>query len=202
VRGRFIAVEGPNGVGKTTTASRLATRLAEMGAYQPVHLTSEPSDTPLGRLLRSEESALPGRAYALAIAANRYEHIDNEIAPRLDAGQHVITDRYVQSSLVLQRIDDLSLGEIWTYNQHVLIPCVSIYLAEEPDVIGARLAARSQLTRLERSGSAADELRLYEEAYEFLGAQGWAQAKIECRGRSIEAVAGTMLEIVNNMDCK
>ena len=63
----FVVIEGPNGVGKTTAAGLLAARLRER-LSSPVHLTTEPSNTPLGRLLRSSESVLTGRALALAIA--------------------------------------------------------------------------------------------------------------------------------------
>ncbi|WP_067421091.1 dTMP kinase [Carbonactinospora thermoautotrophica] len=81
--GLFIVIEGPNGVGKTTVASLLGTRLRERSAAR-VHLTPEPTHTPLGRLLRSSESVLTGRALALAMAADRYLHVECEIIPRLD----------------------------------------------------------------------------------------------------------------------
>lgn len=92
----FIAVEGPHGVGKSTIAELLALRLAETA---PVRLTAEPTDPPLGRLLRCEEWTLSGRSLALAVAGDRYAHIDDEIIPQLNAGRHVVTDGYVQSSL-------------------------------------------------------------------------------------------------------
>jgi dTMP kinase len=67
VTSAFIAVEGPNGVGKTTVAAVLAARL-QARTGKRVHLTTEPTDTPLGRLLRRSESILQGRALALALA--------------------------------------------------------------------------------------------------------------------------------------
>src|SRR4051794_38572042 len=87
-RGCFIAVEGPNGVGKTTSAATLYALLQARGV--PAHLTTEPSDTPFGRLVRSSESGLSGRALALAVAADRYTHVENEIKPAIDAGQVAI----------------------------------------------------------------------------------------------------------------
>ncbi len=98
-----------------------------------MHVTTEPSATPLGRLVRSAESYLTGRALALAVAADRYAHIEAEIIPALKAGKVVITDRYVQSSLVLQRLDGLGLAEIWSYNAHVAIPGMSVHAAYERD---------------------------------------------------------------------
>jgi dTMP kinase len=191
--GMFIAVEGPNGVGKTTIATLLATRLRERHA-RLVHLTTEPSNTPLGRLLRSSEAVLTGRALALAIAADRYAHLETEVVPLLDDGQHVVSDRYVQSSLVLQRVDGLSLTEIWRYNAYVLPPTVSFYLEAEPEVIRGRLAARGELSRLELTGSPGRELLLYDEAYKFLRRQDWEQAKVDCRGRTPEQIVASILK--------
>src|SRR5215468_10918806 len=94
VTGFFIAIEGPNAVGKTTITDRLAAALRARGAA--VHVTTEPSATPLGRLVRSAESHLSGRALALAVAADRYAHLEAEVTPALGAGKVVITDRYVQ----------------------------------------------------------------------------------------------------------
>ncbi|MEV5413146.1 hypothetical protein AB0K60_30450 [Thermopolyspora sp. NPDC052614] len=57
--GVFLVVEGPNGVGKTTTTSLPARRLRAYG--RAVHVTSEPSRSQLGRLIRASESTLSGR---------------------------------------------------------------------------------------------------------------------------------------------
>jgi dTMP kinase len=127
---QFIAIEGPNAVGKTTIADLLADQLAAIGDIG-VHLTSEPSRTPLGQLLRRQEGLLHGRALALALAADRAAHVETEIIPQFDDGRHVITARYVPSSLVLQRIDGLDLDEIWSYNRYVL-PATVIYLEDDP----------------------------------------------------------------------
>lgn len=189
--GHFIAIEGPNGVGKTTISGRLAVALRARGAV--VHATSEPSAAPLGRLVRSSESYLAGRSLALAVAADRYAHLDNEITPALRADEVVITDRYVQSSLVLQRLDGLELAEIWSYNAHVAVPDMSIYLEHDPQVIAARLAQRGALSRLEAQGTPARELTLYREAFRFLSRRRWPQAIIDCRDVDPEGIATTII---------
>ncbi len=186
--GRFIVIEGPNGVGKTTVTASLAARFRRRG--RPVHVTCEPSGTALGQLIRSAESYLSGRALALAVAADRHAHLEQEIMPALRAGHDVICDRYVPSSLVLQRLDGLSLAEIWSYNAHTLVPDLSVYLEEAAAVIASRLRERPALSRLELEGSPARELALYQDAYRFLEQQGWPQVTIGCHGLDPAGVSG------------
>ncbi|MEW9556329.1 dTMP kinase [Nonomuraea sp. NPDC050783] len=190
----FIVVEGPNGVGKTTASTLLAARLRADGAR--VHLTSEPSRTPLGRLIRADESRLRGRALALAVAADRYHHLATEITPALEDGQTVISDRYVQSSLVLQRLDGLEVEEIWQYNAHVLPASLSCYLHHTAQELGRRLAERARLSRLEQAGSPERELDLYRDTYRFLLARHWPQAIVDCQDRSPDRVAAELAMLV------
>jgi dTMP kinase len=193
----FIVVEGPNGVGKTTSATVLAEHLSRRSIA--VHATTEPSNTPLGRLVRSNEANLSGRALALAVAADRCAHIDIEIKPTLNAGKVVISDRYVQSSLVLQRLDGLSAEEIWRYNSFVLPPTMSFYLQLDPATIQDRLNKRRRLSRLERVGSPDRELTLYNDAFQFLAQRGWHQIQLDCRGLDPDGVVGAMLEELDRL---
>ena len=191
----FVAIEGPNGVGKSTVARILADQLAARSP-RGVHLTSEPTRTALGQLLRHSEAVLHGRALALALAADRAAHLDYEIIPALDDGRHVVTDRYVPSSLVLQRLDGLDLREIWSCNRYAL-PAITIYLQDRPDVIAARLAQGTERSRLEDAGSPDRELQLYREATEFLRRQDWPQHVVDCHGCTPEQVAASILDLLS-----
>jgi dTMP kinase len=190
----FVAVEGPNGVGKTTVAAVLATQLHDQTGVA-VHLTTEPTCTPFGQLLRQSESVLQGRAFALAVAADRAAHVEAEIIPAFDAGHHVVTDRYVPSSLVLQYLDGLDLQEIWSYN-HYVPPAFTFYLEDDPAVITARLAARPRRSRLELTGGPDAELALYRTAAGFLSRHGWRHHVVDCRAKDPARVAADILAVV------
>ena len=195
--GAFIAVEGPDGVGKTTTVAAVARRLSAAG--RDVHVTAEPSDTPLGRLVRSAEARLSGRALALAVAADRHAHVEHEISPALTQGRLVISDRYVPSSLVLQRLDGLTLDEIWSYNAGLPAPAATFYLQAPAELLQARLNERGRLSRLERVGTPARATQLYEEAYEFLAARGWHQQRLDCGGLAPGQVAGVICDHLDHL---
>ena len=97
---RFIAFEGGEGSGKSTQARRIA---EARGAL----LTRQPGGTDIGAsirqlLLSPETDGLSDRAEALLMAADRAQHVDQLINPTLAAGQDVICDRYVSSSLAYQ----------------------------------------------------------------------------------------------------
>lgn len=197
--GRFIVIEGPNGVGKTTIANQLTRRLRQSVATA-VHATTEPTITPLGQLLRSAEAVLTGRALALAIAADRCHHIDTEIIPSLDGGALIVCDRYLPSSLVLQRVDGMDMSEIWDYNAYCLQPDLLVYLDEEADVIAARLRSRPHLSRLETTGSPTEERRLYAEARAFLDTEGWHQQVVDCRNRTPEQIVDQIIDLLNDLE--
>lgn len=104
-RGLFLAFEGGEGCGKSTQVPLLAGWLRERG--HEVRTTFEPGDGVLGREIRSivldpANTELSLRAEALLYAADRAQHVSTIIAPALSAGQIVITDRYVDSSLAYQ----------------------------------------------------------------------------------------------------
>ena len=99
-RGRLVALEGIDGCGKTTQARLLAERLDAVATF-------EPGATPLGGALRGLVLARDGapvapRAEALLMAADRAQHVADVIAPALEAGRWVVTDRYSASTLAYQ----------------------------------------------------------------------------------------------------
>ncbi|HSP20611.1 MAG TPA: dTMP kinase [Myxococcaceae bacterium] len=103
-RGRFIVLEGIDGSGTTTQAARLVASLRDAG--HPVVGTREPSDGPMGLLLRQALTrrlvGVSDRVLALLFAADRLDHLASVVEPALAAGKVVVSDRYVLSSLAYQ----------------------------------------------------------------------------------------------------
>jgi dTMP kinase len=105
VRGRFISLEGGEGVGKSTQVKRLAEKLRETG--RDVLLTREPGGSPGAEairqlLLQGDEDRWTPEAEALLFAAARADHVAKLIKPSLEQGKWVLCDRFLDSSLAYQ----------------------------------------------------------------------------------------------------
>lgn len=105
MKGKFIVFEGLDGSGKTTQLKLLSKRLEERSGAGSVFVTREPSDNPVGRLIRSAlrgEISLEAGTIALLFAADRCEHLAGEIIPNLEQGRAVLCDRFYLSNLAYQ----------------------------------------------------------------------------------------------------
>jgi dTMP kinase len=162
--GMLVTIDGPNGSGKTYLAEAVTAELDRLGVS--VYRTRQPSPSPLGDLVRDSEAGISGRSLACLVAADRHRQVEGEIAKHLGAGKVVICDRYVESSLVLQRLDRVETDFIIAINTGIPRPDFRIRLEAEPDEIRARLASREpdRRRRFERSAGPERELELYEEA--------------------------------------
>ncbi|MEU9208574.1 dTMP kinase [Streptomyces sp. NPDC048415] len=166
-RGVFVTLDGPGGVGKSTAKAAVADQLRDAG--HAVYATREPTDTPLGGLARHGTDRYRGMTMACLIAADRYQHLTEEIRPALEGGSIVVCDRYIASSLVLQVIDGVDRDVVWELNRHADLPDLSVFLTAHPDVIADRLARRGAHSRYEQlPGSSVIEFGLYAEAATFL----------------------------------
>jgi dTMP kinase len=147
--GLLIAFEGGEGSGKTTQARLVAIWLREQG-YDVV-TTHEPGATKIGMRLRAllldtSHTGMSPHAEALMYAADRAEHVASVIAPALDRGAIVITDRYVDSSLAYQGagrnlpVEDIAHFNWWATGGRV--PDLTVLLDMDP-VAGLRRRTRS-----------------------------------------------------------
>ena len=104
-RGRFITLEGGDGVGKSTQVKALAEGLRARGI--DVLVTREPGGSEGAEkirelLLAGSEERWGARAEALLFAAARADHVEKTIGPALESGRWVLSDRFVDSSLAYQ----------------------------------------------------------------------------------------------------
>jgi dTMP kinase len=145
-KGFFIVIEGLDGSGKTTQAKLLTKKLRK---NHNAICTAEPSHGKTGAFIRKSclygEKRLPTEAEALLFAADRIEHIQNEVAPALEEGKLVICDRYVYSSLAYQGGAGLSLDWIKTINARALQPDFSIFIDVAPERVLERLKRRKSV---------------------------------------------------------
>ena len=131
---------------KNHTSNILAKKLSK--TYK-VFCTAEPSQGKIGTFIREsclyEQKRLPTEAEALLFAADRIEHMQNEIAPALDEGKMVICDRYIYSSLAYQGSAGLSLDWIKTINARALEPDFAIYIDVSPEHVLERLQRKKSV---------------------------------------------------------
>jgi dTMP kinase len=150
----YVALEGPEGCGKSTQADVLATALGAV-------LTRETGGTAIGRRLReilhdTTVTDLEDRAEALIAAADRAQHIATVVRPALAQGRPVVSDRSVFSTLAyqgygrgldleeLRRLNDWAVDGLW--------PTRVILLDASPADLAGRLHGRD-LDRFETAGA-------------------------------------------------
>ncbi|MGL4174358.1 MAG: dTMP kinase [Actinomycetota bacterium] len=149
--GRFIALEGGDGAGKSTQAELLGEWLQEQG-YDVV-LTREPGATELGENLRDVvlHGDISPRAEALLFAADRAQHVESVIRPALTRGAIVVSDRYVDSSVAYQgagrELGVRQVAEISRWATESLVPDITVLLDVDP--VDAQQRRSSASDRLE-----------------------------------------------------
>jgi len=192
--GLFVSVDGPGGAGKTTAVMLISSQLAERGMR--VHATTEPTHTQLGELIRAETYIYTGMALACLVAGDRHHHLVSEIRPARQAGAIVLCDRYLPSSLVLQRIDGLDWDTIWHLNTGVDRPDLAVILNADPAVLSERMSQRGgPHSRFEREPSGPQaESELYKGTATRLAALGWTVCEID----STRLTAGQVAAIVTD----
>ena len=148
-RGRFITLEGIEGVGKTTNIEFLRELLEQKGIDALV--TREPGGTPLAEdvrkvLLETRDESMDPITESLLIFAARSQHVSTVIQPALNVGRWVLCDRYTDATYAyqgggrgvaletLERMAEFAQGSLW--------PDLTIYLDAPVDQALARIANR------------------------------------------------------------
>lgn len=139
---RFIVLEGIDGSGTTTQAAQLAENLRLRG--HRVRTTFEPSSGRIGtqirELLAVRSDAVAPAALGLLFAADRIDHNHRVILPALRAGEIVISDRYLMSSLAYQGLTQ-SVEWLQQINGNARLPDLTMLLRVSP-LVGLRRVAQ------------------------------------------------------------
>lgn len=136
----FIVLDGVDGSGSTTHSHLLKGFLESKGFN--VYLTQEPSKSKIGILLREflKDKEIPPTTDALLFAADRDLHYHNEIKKKLEEGHIVISDRFLESSIVYQSVqsEEISVNWVKEINKFVKTPDITIILDIDPKIALAR----------------------------------------------------------------
>ena len=162
--GRFITLEGGEGVGKSTQARRLAAALSERG--RDVVLTREPGGTPGAEAIRAllltgEGDRWSARTEAVLFAAARADHVERVIRPALTRGAWVICDRFINSTRAYQggagNVSDGDILALHAIASAGLMPDRTLLMTLDP----AQAQARANV----RDGHAGDRIGSRGSAY-------------------------------------
>lgn len=142
MRGLFITVEGPDGSGKTSLVEELSSQLKEKLTV-PLIVTREPGGSKIAEKIREviidpNHQEMDDRTEALLFAAGRRQHIIEKIRPALAAGEVVLCDRFVDSSIAYQgagrRIGVQEVASINRFATENLTPDLTLYLDVDAQV--------------------------------------------------------------------
>lgn len=163
-RGKFITFEGCDGCGKSTQLRLFSDYLAEKEI--PHIFTREPGGGKISEAIRKvlldgKNSEMTDECEALLYAAARVQHIKDRVEPALKAGQLVICDRYVDSSIAYQAYAR-GLGEdfVKSINSYALehyLPDATVFIDLSPRDAFLRKHGADENDRLEQAGTAFHE---------------------------------------------
>ncbi len=156
MRGKFITVEGIEGVGKSTNIEFLSSIIEAKGFS--VLRTREPGGTPMAErirqmLLAHDEEPLPDIAESLLFFAARALHVNNTIQPALAAGTWVVCDRFTDASRAYQGhgrglgLERINLMADWVHKD--LQPDLTLLLDAPPEIAMDRAEKRGEADRLD-----------------------------------------------------
>ena len=200
-RGRYIALEGAEGCGKSTHAQRLADDLDAV-------LTRETGGTRIGGAIReilhdNANTDLSDKAEVLLIAADRAQHMAEVVRPALQAGRHVVSDRSAHSSLAYQGaaagLGEDAIRALHSIGSNGLLPDVTLLLVADTNAIAARIEVRDSGVSDKIGGRSAEFHADVAAAFKRLAeAEPERFRRIEASG-SIDAVHALVIDALRNL---
>ena len=202
--GRFIALDGGEGVGKSTQAKALAEALRARGL--DVMITREPGGSDGAErirelLLSGAEDRWGPQAEALLFAAARADHVEKTIRPALEKGQWVLSDRFVDSSLAYQggggRLGIEAVRTINAFGIGESFPDRTLVLIHEDGNERARARDNNESDRI--GGRPDDYHRKVEAAFHIIAAEEPERVRLVDAAGSPEEVTQRLLEAVADL---
>ena len=198
--GKFITLEGSEGVGKTTNIEFVCRLLTELDI--PFIRTREPGGTPLAEALRDamltpREENVDGLTELLLVFAARMQHLNNVIRPALERGEWVVCDRFTDASYAYQGygrgLDLERIATLENWVQDGLQPDLTLLLDLDPNVAEQRMQERTK-DRME-----SEQLEFYQRVRSgYLSRAATSERyKIIDSAQSITAVAASINEHVS-----
>lgn len=152
--GIFITLEGPDGSGKTTALKAIFEELKTLTDKQIVS-TREPGGSPIAEKIRElildpAHKEMDARTEALLYAASRRQHLVERVLPVLEAGDIVLCDRFVDSSIAYQGyargIGETGIFKINDFATDGVQPDLTLYI-DVPAEVGLRRIQKGMGTR-------------------------------------------------------
>lgn len=159
MNGIFISMEGPDGAGKTTQIELLKEYFASKG--KEVLITREPGGTSISEKVREiildkNNTEMGFVTEALLYASARAQLVEEVIEPALNDGKVVISDRFVDSSVVYQGIGrGLGIEEVYQMNSYAtkgIMPVLTVHFDLPAEIGLARKKNQAELDRMEAAG--------------------------------------------------
>jgi dTMP kinase len=149
--GLFIAVDGPNGSGKTTIIKQAKELLEKEFTNCNFCITKEPTKSQLGAFTREISNSIKGEELARLVNIDRMIH-EKEIEHLKKQYDIVFSDRYIFSSYILQGVDRVDFDTIYNINSNIkLKPDLQVVINGEADIIMKRLEGKLIYNRLENN---------------------------------------------------
>lgn len=198
----FITFEGPEGAGKTTVLQQIAERLEG----ENVLFTREPGGIEIAEkirevILNKAHTAMHERTEALLYAAARAQHFFEKVEPALQAGTHVLCDRFIDSSLAYQGYArGIGMSDVKGINEFAIgerMPDVTIFFDIQPEDGLARIQAADERekNRLDVEGLAFHH-KVYD-GYQQLIAQDPARIRVVNANQPLQAVVADVWAILS-----
>ncbi len=202
--GRFITIEGIEGVGKTTNVEFIADFFRQRG--ETVRVTREPGGTELAEkirnlILEAPREGLSDTGELLLMFAARAEHLNSLIRPALEQGETVICDRFTDATYAYQGggrgMSFTGIKTLQTLVQGDLQPDLTVLLDADARVSAERIAGRDWKDRFEQER--AEFFERVREAYLQLAAENPRRIRRVDASQHLEQVQAQITQVLEKL---